>query len=56
MMSHIPDSVLPSLPPGKDLELEQIYRRAERRAKEREALKDKLEELGVSVQEPDAAR
>ena len=54
MMTHIPDSALALLPPGKERELEQIYRRAERRVKEREALKGKLAELGVNVSEPDA--
>jgi len=56
MMTHIPHSVLSLLPPGKERELEQIYRRAERRVKEREALKDRLEELGVDIQELDAPR
>ena len=55
-MTHIPDSVLPLLPPAKRSEMEQIYRRAARRAIEREALKAKLEELGVNIPEPDAAQ
>ncbi len=54
-MTHIPDSALPLIPPGRRSEMEQIYRRAERRAKEREALKDQLEELGVNVHAPDVA-
>ena len=55
-MTHIPDSALPLIPPDKRKIAEQIYRRAARRAKERTALKAKLEELGVNVQAPDAAR
>ena len=55
-MSHIPDSALPFIPPEKRSQMEQIYRRAARRAKEREAIKAKLEEFGVNVEAPDAAR
>ena len=55
-MTRIPDSALPLMPPDKRSEMEQIYRRAERRVKEREALKSKLAELGVNVPASDAAR
>ena len=55
-MTHIPDSALPFIPPEKRSQMEQIYRRAPRRVKERAALKAKLAELGVNVQAPDAAR
>ncbi len=55
-MTHIPEDARLLIPRGKKREVEQIYRRAEKRVKERQALKAKLEELGVNVETPDAVR